>query len=166
MSSRWKRCFGPIRSRLSYNETRAEFPPISISFALDQWKNSGLTEKKAPRGCVILSTFWGNLVDNLLCLCTYLDWVNFSRIYLNKLQVEEGPEAGLCAAAWKKTCPSSQKSHKQKQKSQKLVHCQFPETEDANKSFALVALELNALATIDTLNFYNSRQKMCSILAE
>ena len=43
-SSRWKRCFGPIRSRLSYNETRAEFLPISISFALDQWKNSGLTE--------------------------------------------------------------------------------------------------------------------------
>ena len=43
--------------------------PISISFALDQWKNSGLTEKKALRGCVILSTFWGNLVDNLLCLC-------------------------------------------------------------------------------------------------
>ena len=68
MSSRWKRCFGPIRSSLSYHETRAEFPPISISFALDQWKNSGLTEKKAPRGCVILSTFWGNLVDNLLCL--------------------------------------------------------------------------------------------------
>ena len=113
--------------------------------------------------------------------------MNFSRIYLNKLQVEEGPEAGLCAAAWKKTCPCSRASPKQK--TEKSETCplsrdsslefqetenrdrnrkisQFPETEDANKSFALVALELNALATIDTLNFYNSRQKMCSILAE
>ena len=33
MSSRWKKWFGPIRSSLSYHETRAEFPPISISFA-------------------------------------------------------------------------------------------------------------------------------------
>jgi len=57
MSSQWKRYLGPIRSTFSYHETRAEFPPISISFALDQWKNIGLTEKKAPRGCVILSTF-------------------------------------------------------------------------------------------------------------
>ena len=64
--------FGPTRSSLSYHETRAAFPPISISFALDQWKNSGLIEKKAPRGCVILSTFRRNLVDNLLCLWYHL----------------------------------------------------------------------------------------------
>ena len=73
LSSPWKKCFGPIRSSLSYHGTRAKPSSISISFALNQWKNGGLM-KKAPRGCVSLYTFRTKLIGDLLCPCYFSSW--------------------------------------------------------------------------------------------
>ena len=65
-TSWWKKLFGPIRSWLSYHETRAEPSSISISLCFRPMKEQGNWCRRKLRE---LYTFRTNLVDNLLCPC-------------------------------------------------------------------------------------------------
>ena len=72
-TGRWKELFGPIRSLLSYHETRAEPSSISISLCFRPMKEQGIWCRRKLQG---LYTFRTNLVDNLLC-----PWNTFLNVF-------------------------------------------------------------------------------------